>query len=403
MLRAMSDTLAFDTADAPRTAARPVVEAHHVLPRVHEAASGTAHSVPSMCAALMDQGVRPTLHTLRTAPGDTFPFPVKVYPALPGMERLGVSPAMRRALGRLDGSQALVHNSSLWMLPNVYAGLGAREAGVPLIVSPRGTLSTWSLARSRMKKKVAWWALGQKRALDATTAFHATAEAEVEDIRRLGYRQPVALITNGFAPVPPPPDEERATRAVRRLLYFGRIHSKKGVLELVHAWHRLAADFPDWELVVAGKDDEPGYAEQVRAAAAEAPRCTVRGPAYGAEKAALYGSADVLVLHTHNENFGLVVPEALSAEVPCIVSHGAPWQGLEDHRCGWWIERTDAALEGALRSAMELPEAERRAMGRRGRAWAEAAFSWDQVARQMRTVYDWVLGLGDRPDCVVMD
>ena len=389
---------------APNTrAGRVTIQAHHVLPRVHEAASGTAHSVPSMCAALMDEGVRPALHTLRTAPGAAFPFPVHVYPALPGLERLGVAPAMRRALERIEGPHALVHNSSLWMLPNVYAGLAARAAGVPLIVSPRGTLGAWSLTQSRLKKRVAWWVLGQKRALDATTAFHATAEAEVEDVRRLGYRQPVALITNGFAPVPPPPDAARAARPVRRLLYFGRLHPKKGVLELVQAWSRLAADFSGWELVVAGKDDAPGYGAQVRAAAAQAPRCTVQGPAYGPDKDALYGSADVLVLYTHNENFGLVVPEALSAEVPCIVSHGAPWQGLDEHRCGWWIPRTDAALDGALRAAMAMPEAERRQMGRRGRAWAEEAFSWAHVAREMREVYAWVLGLGDRPDCIITD
>ena len=379
------------------------IAAHHVLPRVHEAASGTAYAVPSLCQALQQQHVAPTLHTLRVAEGAQFPFPVQVYRAKPWLERLGVAPQMQRAISNISGEHAVVHNSSLWMLPNIYAGIGARTAGVPLIVSPHGTLSEWAMARSRVKKKVAWWALGQKRALAATTAFHATAEPELDDVRRLGYRQPVAVIPNGFAPVPAPSEQERARRTTRRLLYFGRIHPKKGILELIELWGRLAHEYAGWELVIAGKDDSAEYVQQVRAAAEKTPRCTVQGPAYGADKDALYASADLLVLYTHSENFGLVVPEALSAEVPCVVTHGAPWEGLTQNRCGWWIPRTEAALEGALREAMDLPEAGRREMGRNGRLWAEEAFSWKHVAEEMRALYAWVLGLGDRPGCVVTE
>ena len=399
----MHDMIALDAPPEREVAPPATIAAHHVLPRVHEEASGTAYAVPSLCEALMGEHVRPTLHTLRIADGATFPFPVHVYPATAGLERLGVAPQMQRALNQISGERAVVHNSSLWMLPNIYAGLGARAAGVPLIVSPHGTLSEWAMARSRVKKKVAWWALGQKRALEATTAFHATAEPELDDVRRLGYRQPVAVIPNGFAPVPAPTAEARARRTTRRLLYFGRIHPKKGVLELIEMWGRLAAEHPGWELVIAGKNDNADYTEQVRQAAERAPRCTVQGPAYGADKDALYASSDVLVLYTHSENFGLVIPEALSAEVPCIVTHGAPWEGLPQHGCGWWIPRTEDALEGALREAMTMPEAQRREMGHRGREWAEEAFSWKHVGQEMRALYAWVLGLGDRPACVVTD
>ena len=375
----------------------PAASSHHVVPSIREEASGIALAVREFCRGLAEVGNDVRLYVTEASGHEPAGYDLHIHPSVLGLRRLGMAPSLHAALLASVTGSCVLHSHGMWAMPNVYPGIVKEATGCSLVVSPHGTLGQWPLQHSFWKKRFSWWVLGQRWTLARADAFHVTSPAEAEDVRRLGFRQPIAVIPYGNTPIVPPPDEERATRAVRRLLYFGRIHSKKGVLELVHAWHRLAADFPDWELVVAGKDDEPGYAERVRAAAAEAPRCTVRGPAYGAEKAALYGSADVLVLHTHNENFGLVVPEALSAEVPCVVSHGAPWEGLEAHGCGWWVERTDAALEGALRAAMGLPEGERRGMGRRGRAWAEAAFSWERAATRLDGLYTWLREGGPPP------
>jgi glycosyltransferase involved in cell wall biosynthesis len=122
------------------------------------------------------------------------------------------------------------------------------------------------------------------------------------------------------------------------------------------------------------------------------PRVVFYGPVHGAKKAQILQEADLFVLPTQNENFGLAVAEALAAGVPAIVSRGAPWSGLATEHCGWWVERGIEPLLTALRTATALSDGERRTMGSRGRAWMQREFSWDRVARQMFEVYSWLLG-----------
>src|SRR5690606_30834270 len=98
----------------------------------------------------------------------------------------------------LSAEVDVLHNHSLWMMPNVYPGWATkRTLNIPLVVSPRGTLSPWALNRSRWKKKM-FWHLLQKPAIRHAACFHATAESEYHDIRRIGFDQPICIIPNGI-------------------------------------------------------------------------------------------------------------------------------------------------------------------------------------------------------------
>jgi glycosyltransferase involved in cell wall biosynthesis len=117
----------------------------------------------------------------------------------------------------------------------------------------------------------------------------------------------------------------------------------------------------------------------------------------GAAQAAAYRQADLFVLPSHTENFGIVVAEALSHGVPALVCKGAPWAGLEQHGCGWWVEQGERPIAAALSQALALGDVELRAMGALGRAWVEQEFSKRRVAQMMRETYDWLLGGGAKP------
>jgi glycosyltransferase involved in cell wall biosynthesis len=123
----------------------------------------------------------------------------------------------------------------------------------------------------------------------------------------------------------------------------------------------------------------------------------------GEAKTKLYRQADLFILPTFSESFGVVVAEALACGVPVITTKGAPWEGLLTHRCGWWIDIGVEPLATALRAATALSDEERREMGERGRRYVEREFSWPSIAEQMLAVYRWVLEQGDKPDCVVTD
>jgi glycosyltransferase involved in cell wall biosynthesis len=292
----------------------------------------------------------------------------------------------------------LIHNHSLWMMPNVYPGQVARRFGIPSVVSPRGTLSEWAIQSSSSIKRV-FWPLLQAPALAATACFHATAESEYENIRRMGFRQPVAVIPNG---IDIPDLAPKAPGAFRTMLFLGRIHPIKGLDILLPAWRAVQDRFPEWRLHIVGPDNG-GYLAQMQRRAGELrlERVEFSGALFGEQKWQAYRQADLFVLPTYSENFGMSVAEALAAGTPAIVSKGAPWAGLDMRGAGWWIdmglEPLVACLEDALaRSTDALEE-----MGQRGRDWMEAEYSWAPVGRQMAETYCWILNSGNRPKWVI--
>ena len=205
-------------------------------------------------------------------------------------------------------------------MPNVYPGnVCRRYSNCRLMVSPRGTLSGWALGFHGLRKRV-FWRLLQGPAVRSAACFHATSENEYQDIRKLGFVQPICILPNGID-VPPlikPPAGGR-----RRLLFLGRIHPIKGVTTLLHAWSAIQTRFRDWELHVVGPDDN-GHLADVRALATalKLERLVFHGPLYGANKLNAYRSADLFVLPTHSENFGNTVAEALAAGTPAVVTVG---------------------------------------------------------------------------------
>ena len=269
----------------------------HVVPAISEEASGPSYSVPRLCESLIAAGVDVQLAALQR-PSTRAPLSfLKTFPSGLGPPRLGVSPKMRRwlndqaASGRID----IMHNHSLWMMPNVYPGRACRHGHCRLVVSPRGTLSSWALGRNAAQKKIFWrWV--QEPALRDAACFHATAESEYADIRRLGFKQPICILPNG---IDLPRLEPTARCGRRQILFLGRIHPTKGVEVLLRAWQAVAQRFPDWELRIVGPE-EGGYLAQMQALAAQLrlERIEFPGPVYGEDKLRAYSSAS-FVCATH--------------------------------------------------------------------------------------------------------
>jgi glycosyltransferase involved in cell wall biosynthesis len=307
------------------------------------------------------------------------------------------------ALWKKVGAIDVVHNHSLWSMVNVAAGWIVPDRGAKLVTSPRGTLSAWALSRSSRVKKVLWPL--QRRALSRADMLHATSEVEYQEIRSLGFTAPVAIIPNGIDLPPTQTQVESGTRSDQRtLLFLSRIHPTKGLDRLLHAWVQLQAHHGEWRLVIAGTG-EPAHVREVRelAAALDAQRVEFPGPQYGDAKGAAYRNADLFVLPTHSENFGMVVAEARAYACPAIVSLGAPWSGLKTERCGWWIANDVETLVAALDIAFATPEAELKAMGLRGRAWMKREYSWSSIGQKMNEAYRWLLLGGNIPDYVKVD
>lgn len=359
----------------------------HVVPHIDREASGPSYSVPRLCQSLARLNHDVELSCLR-ARGGVEGVVVDVHHEWPVLSRFAVSPRHAHDLWHKAGHVDIVHNHGLWSMVNVASGLVVPGRRAKLVVSPRGTLTPWAMSRKRLLK-TSLWPL-QRRALDRASLLHATSEAEYEDIRAQGFTAPVAVIPNGIDV--PLPASRPNTYGRKTLLYLGRLHPTKCVDRLIAAWAQLEAGHPDWDLRIVG-GGSPEFESELRRTAAllTVKRVYFAGARFGEEKSKEYRHADLYVLPSHSENFGMTVAEALVHGCPVIASTGTPWQGLVSHECGWWVENSVHSLRQALHGAMALPQETLARMGINGRKWMETDFGWPEIGQRMDAAYRWVL------------
>ena len=295
---------------------------------------------------------------------------------------------------------SLIHHHGIWHPASHCSAKLAQQFKVPLLLHTRGMLEPWALDYRASKKQLAMW-LYQRSDLEAVRLFFATAHAEMESLRRLGLKQPIAIIPNGVD-LPALSQKETSDEQVtpqgspRNAVFMSRIHPKKGVLNLVEAWAHIRPK--NWRLLVAGPDEGAHLAVVTRRVRELGIEDAVEflGEVEGEIKSELLKSADLFILPSFSENFGVVVAEALAYGVPVITTRGTPWEGLLHHGCGWWIDPTLSALTKAMKEALDMDPDRLRSMGENGRAYA-AEFNWEQIIEQTATVYRWILGSGPRP------
>ncbi len=299
---------------------------------------------------------------------------------------------------------SVLHDTGLWLPNNHACAMAARQLRLPYVSSPRGMLAPWSLQYRGFKKRLAW-ALYQHRDLGTARLLHATSAQEAGELHALGLRQPIAVIPNGVAlpqTIPGPSSTAQFPGdGERTALFLSRLHPKKGLLDLVQAW--AVVQPIGWRMLIGG-GDERGHRAEVEAAVRErglTGQFQFIGEVAERAKWSLYRDADLFILPSHSENFGLVVAEALASGVPVITTRGTPWREVEEHRCGWWTESGVEPLARALRAAIAVTDLERHEMGQRGRLLIESRYAWARAAEAMKAAYEWLLGLAPKPSSIV--
>src|SRR5437899_984244 len=306
---------------------------------------GPSRSTSALCHALACAGVGVGLMSLDFGnrlgaplipppPVETELVPCRFFRRL----RLVWAPQFERALSvRAQKTCArLIHDNGLWMMTNHAAARVARRSGLPFILSTRGMLAPWAICHKSWKKRLAW-RLYQAADLRSARVLHATSAQEAQAIRQAGVSQPIAIIPNGVD-VPPPGDPQRLDCRTKTALFVGRIHPVKGLEHLVAAWAPIRPQ--GWQMVIAGPGED-GHRVQLEKAIRGAQLDHVFsfvGPVADQRKADLYRDADLFILPSFTENFGLAIAEALAHGVPVITTKGTPWREMELRQCGWWID-----------------------------------------------------------------
>lgn len=292
----------------------------------------------------------------------------------------------------------LVHLHGMWSPFLMVAALVARMRNIPIVITPHGCLEPWALAFKRRKK---WIALRsyQGAILRSASLFVATSHQEMLSIRGLGLRQAVAVIPNGVDIGTH--SSHRSHDGPKTILFLSRVHPIKGLLDLVEAWAHVRQK--GWRIVIAG-GDEGGHRAKVEGLINEKGLQSdfeFLGFVEGERKQACFDAADIFILPTYSENFGIAVAEALANELPVITTTGAPWQDLVGHRCGWWAEPSVQGISGALVAAMACDSAELQEMGKRGRQLVIEKYSWNGIGSSALEVSEWLLDESrPKPDCI---
>lgn len=362
----------------------------HVVPSLEDRHGGPSKSVRALANAMAAQEPTSLLATLEpgqrmSPPGDDAAR-IEIFPRQ-SPRWLCRAPALHRHLATTAWD--VVHAHALWLLTLRYAQAAARRQHIPLVISPRGMMSGWAWEHRRWRKLLAGW-LVHPGAFSAAAGWHATSREEADDIRRLGFKQPVCVAPNGV--VLPAADELAAARAAWRAefpvlaqrrvaLFYSRLHRKKRLRELVRLWLDTAP--ADWVLLVAGVPEEYSVAE-VRRWAASAGRDAIV-VADGRERPPPFGAAELFLLPSHSENFGLVIAEALAAGVPALVTDTTPWTSLAAREAGACVPWEE--FPTTLRRWLNTPPDRLARCGAQGRAWAAADFTWEHAARRLLDFY----------------
>ena len=168
---------------------------------------------------------------------------------------------------------------------------------------------------------------------------------------------------------------------------------KKGINFLIESIALLKNDLKDYVINIAWEGDE-NYINELKQLTIQlgiANYIHFIGGVYGEQKWKLFKEADLFILPTHSENFGIVVAEALACGTPVITTQGTPWKELESNHCGWWTAIGTEATTKALKDFLQQTETQLEQMGRNGRKLVEEKYSSQKMAYDMVNLYRKIL------------
>lgn len=300
-------------------------------------------------------------------------FPCPVHALGPGFLSYGFSWRWIKWLRENRKKYDIVVINGIWQYSSLGAWLALKDTDTPYVVFTHGMLDPWFKQRYPLKhlKKSLYWPFAEYWVLKEAKAVLFTSEEEkVLSFESFPIYECNQIVIGYGAASPPESAEALAKRlpelfpqlvSKRILLFLGRVHEKKGCDLLLEAFAKVA-DNQTLHLVIAGPA-MAHYVEKLQHFASElgiADRVTWTGMVNGSTKWAALSNAEVLVLPSHQENFGVVVAEALGCGVPVLISNKVNiWHEILDSGAGFVAADTLEGTEELLRKWLNLDAQDR--------------------------------------------
>jgi glycosyltransferase involved in cell wall biosynthesis len=305
--------------------------------------------------------------------------------------------AVRAEISEID----VIHVHGIW--EGCLADLHqlAKSANVPFFVSAHGMLDSWSMKQSRAKKWLAMSLLGAGKILSEASSIIYGTEDELSEGSVVapahGTVVPNGIQTASLTRANLPEDTQlieafpQICQWSRTLLFFSRIHPKKGVDMLVDAFLSVAQKDSGVGLLIVGIAVDEVYETQLRARIAMSPlsdQIVLTTSFTGPAARSAFRHADVLVLPSHQEGFSMAILEAMALETPVVITNCCHFPEVEGlWQCGVVVDDTVAGITAGLEQVLATSDAELRAMGARAREAIVENFGWDKIAGRLETVY----------------
>lgn len=298
-----------------------------------------------------------------------------------------------------DNDYDLYHCNALWMGVNHDTCRIAREKGKPYIISPHGMLYPTALKVHAWKKWILlnlWY----NKDIHNACCLHTTCRQEMEHCRTFGYKGPIAVIPNAVV-FPKDVDVKKRSdmseQGKRVIGFLGRLHPIKKVEQILYALSLLRKkDITLAQKVclqIMGKYDD-NYEQWLKD---EVKRLELEdcvefvGFVSGKEKYERLSKLSALMVPSAQENFGMIVPEALICGTPVYASLGTPWGELNEYNAGWWLDNEAETIAGVIKEILSLSNDELHRMGCNGRKLMEEKYEQHKVAEMMKRLYEWIV------------
>ncbi|MEM6427537.1 MAG: hormogonium polysaccharide biosynthesis glycosyltransferase HpsP [Cyanobacteria bacterium P01_D01_bin.128] len=381
----------------------PPLNVLQIVPSIALVYGGPSQMVRGLSAGLANAGAavtvlttdsngdidQPPLQVPLNQPVPTDGYQIRYFRCAP-FRRYKFSAGLLNWLWAHGADYDIAHIHALFSPVSSLAAAIARRRRLPYILRPLGTLDPADLQKKRQLKQI-YAAVLERPNIAGAAALHFTSAQEAKISERFGATTRDLVLPLGVSPTAQrsqiePYQRFNLPRDRPLLLYMSRIDPKKGIELLIPALETLIAEDVPFHLVLCGANPQDrAYETRIREQIAASPlgdRATLTGFVSGDLKAALLAAADVFVLPSYYENFGIAVAEAMMAGKPVVISNGIHiWEGVSSSESGWVIPTEVGPLTDALREALSQP-AERQRRGGNAKHYAETHYSWDAIAQK---------------------
>lgn len=386
-----------------------------IIPSISLVYGGPSQMVRGLSAALAKQGVDVTILTTNSngdrgqppldvplnQPVEEEGYQVRYFPCSP-FRRYKFSLNLLNWLKQHSSEFDLAHIHALYSPVSTASATICRSQKLPYILRPLGTLDPADLQKKKQIKKI-YTTLLERPNIAGSAAIHFTSQEEANISERFGVKTKDLVIPLGVTlpEIQDDPEQLLANLNINLqhpvILFMSRIEPKKGLNILIPALEKVLEKHINFQFILAGSNpQDPEYEAKIKQQIQQstlAKKTIITGFVTGTVKTALLKVADLFVLPSYYENFGIAVAEAMATGTPVVISKGIYiWEDVEQAQAGWVGNNNIDEIANLIEIALQNPQ-ERQRRGLNAQNYALQYYSWDAIAQQMIQAYQELLDL----------